>query len=54
MAVFFLLCAVVSLWRIVACDGQDIWYVPLVLLCAAGVMVVGALGKKPGKEQKKD
>lgn len=52
MAVFFLLCAAVSLWRIAACDGRDIWYVPLMLLCAAGMMVVGALGKKRGKGKK--
>lgn len=52
MAVFFLLCAAVSLWRIAACDGRDIWYIPLVLLCASGVMAVGAQGKKPGKGKK--
>lgn len=52
MAVFFLLCAAVSLWRIVACDGRDIWYLPLVLLCASGVMAVGAQGKKRGKGKK--
>lgn len=51
MAVFFLLCAAVSLWRIAACDGRDIWYVPCVLVCAAAVMVLGARSKKRAKKE---
>ena len=30
MSVFFFVCGVVSLWRILSDDGRDIWYVPLV------------------------
>ena len=52
MAVFFLLCAAVSLWRIVACDGRDIWYVPCVLVCAAGVMAAGARNAHRKNRQK--
>lgn len=51
MAVFFLLCVAVSLWRIAACDGRDIWYVPCVLVCAAAVMALGARSKKRAKKE---
>lgn len=54
MAVFFLLCAAVSLWRIVACDGGDIWYVPCVLVCAAGVMAAGAWDTRRRDVRKKE
>ena len=42
MSVFFLLCAAVCLWRVLAADGRDIWYVPPVLVCASGIMAVAA------------
>lgn len=51
MAVFFLLCAAVSLWRIAVCDGRDIWYMPCVLVCAAVVMAFGARSKKSAKKE---
>ena len=35
MSVFFFVCGVVSLWRILSDDGRDIWYVPLVLIGAS-------------------
>lgn len=53
MAVFFLLCAAVSLWRILAFDGRDIWYVPCVLLCAAGAMGLGAARERRKKSARK-
>ena len=37
MSVFFFVCGVVSLWRILSDDGRDIWYVPLVLIGASGI-----------------
>ena len=41
MSVFFFVCGVVSLWR-------DIWYVPLVLIGASGILAVRArsMGRK--------
>ena len=54
MSVFFLLCAAVSLWRIVACDGRDIWYVPCVLVCTAGIMAAGARNARRKKGQNND
>ena len=38
MSVFFFVCGVVSLWRILSDDGRDIWYVPLVLIGASGIL----------------
>ena len=45
MSVFFFVCGVVSLWRILSDDGRDIWYVPLV---ASGILAVRArsMGRK--------
>ena len=42
MSVFFFVCGVVSLWRILSDDGRDIWYVPLVLIGASGILAVRA------------
>ena len=44
MSVFFF----VSLWRILSDDGRDIWYVPLVLIGASGILAVRArsMGRK--------
>lgn len=41
-------CGVVSLWRILSDDGRDIWYVPLVLIGASGILAVRArsMGRK--------
>ena len=41
MSVFFFVCGVVSLWRILSDDGRDIWYVPLVLIGASGARSMG-------------
>ena len=30
MSVFFFVCGVVSLWRILSDDGRDIWYLSLI------------------------
>lgn len=48
MSVFFFVCGVVSLWRILSDDGRDIWYVPLVLIGASGILAVRArsMGRK--------
>ena len=48
MSVFFFVCGVVSLWRILSDDGRDIWYVPLVLIGASGILTVRArsMGRK--------
>ena len=47
MSVFFFVCGVVSLWRILS-DERDIWYVPLVLIGASGILAVRArsMGRK--------
>ena len=47
MSVFFFVCGVVSLWRILSDDGRDIWYVPL-LIGASGILAVRArsMGRK--------
>ena len=51
MSVFFFVCGVVSLWRILSDDGRDIWYVPLVLIGASGILAVRArsMGRKNTK-----
>lgn len=54
MAVFFLLCAAVSLWRILAFDGRDIWYVPCVLGCAAGAMGLEVVRERRKESAKKE
>lgn len=50
MAACFALLGVVSLWRAVACDGGKIWYVPLVLFCAAGAMAAVAVRTRREKD----
>lgn len=42
MAWVFLAGAAISLWRILACGGARIWYVPCVLAVAAGLMALSA------------
>lgn len=53
MAVVFFVTAIVAAWRVTAADGEDIWYVPLVLALAAAVMTVGSLRQRKRKEQNK-
>lgn len=42
LSVCFLLLAALALWRIVAAGGGKIWYVPLVLVAASGIMAATA------------
>lgn len=51
MAVVFFVAAIVAAWRVTVADGEDIWYVPLVLALAAAAMTVGALRQRKCKEQ---
>lgn len=53
MAVFFFIAAIVAAWRVTVADGEDIWYVPLVLALAAAAMTVGALRQCKRKEKSK-
>ena len=48
MSVFFFVCGVVSLGRILSDDGRDIWYVPRVLIGASGILAFRArsMGRK--------
>lgn len=51
MAVVFFVAAIVSAWRVTVADGEDIWYVPLLLALAAGAMTVGALRQRKRREE---
>lgn len=51
MAVVFFVAAIVSAWRVAVADGEDIWYVPLLLALAAGAMTVGALRQRKRREE---
>lgn len=44
--IFFVL-AIVSAWRVAMADGSDIWYVPVVMACAAIAMIFAALRLQP-------
>lgn len=39
MAVFFILAAIAAVWRIAVADGENILYVPGVLVLAAAAML---------------
>ena len=49
--IFFVL-AIVSAWRVAMADGSDIWYVPVVMACAAIAMIFAALRLQPRNEHR--
>ena len=56
LAVVFFFAAVISGWRVSVAEGQNLWYLPLLLALASGAMTFGALHhriRKTAEEKEK-
>ncbi|HIY69470.1 MAG TPA: hypothetical protein H9828_08640 [Candidatus Alistipes intestinigallinarum] len=54
LAVVFFFAAVISGWRVSVAEGQDLWYVPLLLALASAAMTFGALHHRIRKTVEKE
>ena len=54
LAVVFFFAAVISGWRVSVAEGQDLWYVPLLLALASAAMTFGALRHRIRKTVEKE
>ncbi len=50
LSVIFFLLALVSAWRVVTADTDELWYVPLVSACASAMTIIGALRTRDPKK----
>ncbi len=54
LAVVFFFGAVISGWRVSVAEGQNLWYLPLLLALASGAMTFGALHHRIRKTAEKE
>lgn len=54
LAVIFFFAAVISGWRVSVAEGENLWYLPLLLALASVVMTFGALHHRIRKTAKKE
>ena len=55
LAVVFFFAAVISGWRVSVAEGENLWYLPLLLALASVAMTFGALHhrvRKPAEKEK--
>ena len=54
LAVVFFFGAVISGWRVSVAEGQNLWYLPLLLALASGAMTFGAFHHRIRKTAEKE